>query len=152
MVAAVLCVGWPVTHKGTWKRREREQAGFFGAKRVPLSGSNSGHNTSSDSLHPTIYLECKHRAKHSAITLWDDTAAKAKAEGKVPVVAMSEKGRQGFWLLVHSSDLNVVADCHTIAEKKKAAAEVCGDVCAKCGGTHCLQTVMGWVCRGDAKT
>ena len=37
---------------------------------------------------------------------WDDTAKLAKEEGKTPVIALCEKNRPGFWVMVHSSDLN----------------------------------------------
>ena len=30
----------------------------------------------------------------------------AKKEGKTPVVALCEKGRAGFWIMVHSDDLD----------------------------------------------
>ena len=92
-----------------WKPRERQVARWFGSERTPLSGGNSKH-TRSDSLHDRLYIETKGRKKFAAVTLWDDTAAKAKKEGKVPVVALVEKGRPGFWLLVHHTDLQEVSD------------------------------------------
>ena len=94
----------------TWKSKERKIAGDFGTKRTPLSGINSGHETHSDSLHPSLYLEVKYRKKHTALTLYRDTATKAKAEGKTPVVALGEKGRDGYWLLLHADDLKKVAE------------------------------------------
>jgi hypothetical protein len=48
----------------TWKNKERQVAGFFGTKRCHLSGSNSGHDTCSDSLHGRLYVEQKHRRRH----------------------------------------------------------------------------------------
>ena len=30
----------------------------------------------------------------------------AKEEGKTPVIALCEKNRPGFWVMVHSNDLN----------------------------------------------
>lgn len=92
----------------TWKAVERRVAAFFGTVRNSLSGGNS-KMTRSDSLHPTLYIESKWRQKHSAITLWNDTAAKAKREQKIPVVILAEKSRPGFWVLCHSSDLKKVA-------------------------------------------
>ncbi len=138
-----------MTHKNTWKQRERQIASYFGTKRVPLSGSNSGHDTSSDSMHPTLYIEDKLRAKFAAVTLWDDTATKAKAEGKTPVVCLAEKGRPGFWVMVHSNDLIQVGMCRQMAleQARKAAVE-----CDKCGGKGtCQGTVMGTVCRGGGE-
>ena len=93
----------------TWKTIESRIARFFGSERTPLSGGNSKH-TRSDSLHPRIFVEAKYRQKHSAVTLWRETAALAKKESKIPVVALSEKGKSGFWLLVHSDDLSSVAE------------------------------------------
>lgn len=87
-----------------WKQFERRVASYFGAERNALSGGNS-KITRSDTLHPTLFIECKQRAKHSAVTLWDETKVLAKAEGKTPVVCLAEKNRPGFWILVHSDDL-----------------------------------------------
>ena len=94
----------------TWKRRERQIAKYFGTRRTPLSGSNSGHKTSSDSLHPTLYVEAKTRKKHTAVSLWMDTNKKALKENKIPVVCLAENGKKGFYVLVHSSDLIAVAN------------------------------------------
>lgn len=87
-----------------WKRAERCVAAFFGARRTPLSGSNSGH-TGSDTLHPALFVETKYRKRFAAVSLWDETAVHAKREGKVPVVALVERGRPGFWICVKAEDL-----------------------------------------------
>jgi len=87
-----------------WKRREREVASFFNGSRTPLSGGNS-KVTRADVIHDDLFIECKLRAKHSVISLWDDTAKIAKTEEKTPVVVLCEKNRPGFWVMVHSSDL-----------------------------------------------
>jgi len=92
-----------MTARGTWKRREREIAHFFGGERTPLSGGNSKH-TRGDVIHDKLYVEVKYRAKHSAVQLWDDTHKKAIEESKIPVVCLCEKGREGFWILCHSED------------------------------------------------
>ena len=36
------------------------------------------------------------------------TAKLAKEEGKTPVIALCEKNRPGFWVMVHSSDLEKI--------------------------------------------
>ena len=87
-----------------WKRREREVACFFNGKRTPLSGGH-GKITRADVIHNELFIECKLRAKHTVVTLWDDTAKLAKKENKIPVLALCEKNRPGFWVMVHSSDL-----------------------------------------------
>jgi len=88
-----------------WKRREREVARYFNGTRTALSGINS-KVTKADVIHDELFVECKLRAKHSVVSLWDDTSKLAKDEGKTPVIALCEKNRPGFWVMVHSSDLN----------------------------------------------
>ena len=79
--------------------------GFFNGQRTPLSGGNS-KITRADVIHDSWFIECKLRAKHTVVSLWDETAKLAKDEGKTPVIALCEKNRPGFWLMVHSSDLD----------------------------------------------
>ena len=99
-----------MTHKSTWKQAERRICRYFGLERVPLSGGNSGH-TRADCYDPTgtdkdrLFIEVKLRQRHTAVALWDKTKALADREGKTPVVALAEKNRPGFWILVHSDDL-----------------------------------------------
>ena len=100
--------------KSNWKGRERQIAKFFGTRRTPLSGGNSGH-TRSDTLHEHLFIEQKQRKKHSAVTLWDETKEMADKENKIPIVTLSEKGRPGFWLLIKSTDFDAIAnqrECH----------------------------------------
>ena len=98
----------------TWKGVERKVAAFFGTKRTPLSGGNSGH-TRSDTLHPALFVETKYRVKHSAVQLWRKTEELARKENKIPVVALVEKGARGYWFLIHASDLLSVAEERTQA-------------------------------------
>ena len=98
------------TSKSCWKEFERVVAKFFGTRRVPLSGSNSGHGTNSDSLHPKLYIECKVRGKISLWQLFTDTEQKAKVEKKVPVVAIKQKGEKGYLLVMRPNDLQKVAE------------------------------------------
>ena len=87
-----------------WKKRASAVAGYFKGMRTPLSGGN-GKVTRADVIHDSLFIECKLRAKHAVVSLWDDTAKLAKLEGKTPVIALCEKNRPGFWVMVHSSDL-----------------------------------------------
>ena len=87
-----------------WKQRERNVAKFFGGVRTPLSGGN-GIITRADVIHESLFIESKLRAKHTAITLWDETKEIADTENKTPVIALCEKNRKGFWIMVHSDDL-----------------------------------------------
>ena len=108
------------TSKSCWKSFERVVAEYFGTRRVPLSGSNSGHGTNSDSLHPKLYLECKVRGKISLWQLFIDTEKKAKVEGKIPVVAIKQKGEKGYLLVMRPQDLDKTAEIHkeVLAEQK----------------------------------
>ena len=93
-----------MTARRTWKQRESNVANFFQGQRTPLSGGNS-KITRSDVIHDELFIECKLKKKHTVITLWDETAKIAKVEGKTPVIALCEKNRPGFWVMVHSDDL-----------------------------------------------
>jgi len=92
-----------------WKKRERDVAHYFNGQRTPLSGGN-GKVTRADVIHDDLFIECKLRAKHTVVSLWDDTAKLAKHEGKTPVIALCEKNRPGFWIMVHSDDLKKIKD------------------------------------------
>lgn len=97
------------TSKSSWKGFERVVARFFGTERVPLSGSNSRHNTNSDSLHEHLYIECKLRGKISLWELFKDTENKAKIEKKTPIVAIKQKGEKGFLILIRPEDLDKIS-------------------------------------------
>ena len=93
-----------MTARRTWKKRESNVADLFQGQRTPLSGGNS-KITRSDVIHEDLFIECKLKKKHTVITLWDETKKLAIKEGKTPVIALCEKERPGFWIMVHSSDL-----------------------------------------------
>ena len=92
----------------TWKAAERRIAKLFDTERTPLSGSN-GKVTASDTLHPKLFIEAKKRKKHSVITLYDETKAKAAKEGKIAVIALTVNGRPGVWLMCKAKDFKKVA-------------------------------------------
>lgn len=98
------------THRSTWKRRERDAARMFGARRQPGSGS-CGHpdRSRSDSTHDRLFIETKLRASSSVRTLWEKTAALAMAEGRTPVVMLYSKGKTGALVVVHEMHLAAVA-------------------------------------------
>lgn len=107
------------TSKECWKSFERTVASYFGTKRVPLSGSNSGHGTNSDSLHDKLYIECKVRGKISLWQLFIDTENKAKVEKKLPVVAIKQKGQKGYLLVIRPEHLEKIAKIHSESLGKK---------------------------------
>ena len=48
------------------------------------------------------------KKKHAVISLWDKTKELADLEKKTPVVALCEKNRRGFWLIIHRDDIDKV--------------------------------------------
>lgn len=107
------------TSKSAWKQLERVVAEFFGTRRVPLSGSNSGHGTNSDSLHEKLYIECKLRGKISLWALFEDTERKAKQENKIPVVAIKQKGSRGYLLVMRPTDMEKIVEIQKESSHKK---------------------------------
>lgn len=102
----------PSKTSSQWKNVERTIADFLApgvGRRTPLSGANSGHNTSSDCLDCGVYAEVKYRQKHTVYTLMDDTRMKALSEGLLPVVCLKEKNRNGFLLVIDSRDWDEVS-------------------------------------------
>ena len=63
---------------------------------------------------PTVLdiLQCNHcilQHKHDAIMrLYDETQGKAAKEGKVPLLAIGQKNRPGFWIFCALRDLNTI--------------------------------------------
>ena len=90
----------------TWKEFERPVANYFGCKRTgPMQEKDAN-----DINHPQLHVQCKHAKKHAILTVWDAAKKKTDKSGKIPVVAIKQKGRHGFWLLIRSSDLGAVAN------------------------------------------
>lgn len=87
---------------------EREAAALFGTKRTPLSGSNSGHDTNSDSLHPRLYIEAKYRAKFGLVSLFRSIEKAAAKEKKLPVLVLKEKNMPGVLLMVRPADIAAI--------------------------------------------
>lgn len=99
-----------------WKAVEREIAKYFGTRRTPLSGSNAG-GTKSDTLHPKLFIETKHRKSFGLWKLYQSIVGKANQEGKLPLVAIKQKGGLGFLLLINPNDVIVLADIIKELEK-----------------------------------
>jgi hypothetical protein len=98
------------THRTSWKRRERNAAGTFGAQRQVLSGSCGRLERSrSDTTHERLYIESKMRAKTSVRSLWEKIRKVARREHKIPVLMQYDKGKPGALIVVHENDLAAVA-------------------------------------------
>lgn len=95
--------------RDTWKAFERLVSGYFGTQRTPLSGGNSRHSRS-DSLHPSLFIECKYGKRVAPSKLFRETAVMASEEEKIPVLCLKEKGSKGFLIVCHSDHLLNVAD------------------------------------------
>lgn len=88
---------------------ERRIATFFGAKRTPLSGSASGHNTSSDSLHPDLYIESKWRTRIAILDLFPEVRKHANMEDKIPIMAVKSKKLKDDYLVIRLKDFDKIS-------------------------------------------
>ena len=113
------------TNSRTWKKAEAPVAALIGARRQVLSGSSRRDDTTrSDSTHPRIFVEAKYRQRHTVRSLFDDTKAKARKEGKTPVVALIDKGRPGCLVCVHSDDLSILVAEFILANTELVEREI----------------------------
>ncbi len=96
------------TDRSTWKKFERRVAAFFGTRRKPLSGGNSG-GSRSDSEHEQLFIECKLRAKSPAHRLFAAVEQLAAKEGKTPILALQEKHHPGWLLVCRPEDIHLLA-------------------------------------------
>jgi hypothetical protein len=100
----------PKTARRTWQQAESRAAALFGVRRQIGSGSAGREDlTASDSTHPVLFIESKLRHCHTTRTLHDATKRLAARERKLPVLALFDKNRPGFLIVVHSDDLATVA-------------------------------------------
>ena len=95
-------------NRSNWKGDERKIAAAFGTQRTSLSGGN-GKISRSDTMHKTLFVECKKRKRHALHSLWRGTNELAKREGKTPVVALRELGSPVTLIVVRLEDLKTVA-------------------------------------------
>jgi hypothetical protein len=99
-----------------WKKHERQAAAIFGTRRKIGSGCQGRDDaTRSDSNHPTLFIECKTRARSAVRSLMNDTAELAKAEGKVPILALRETGKPGAVWCVRQQDLDAMVVAYAAA-------------------------------------
>jgi len=96
-----------MTSRSTWKRFERTVAEFFGTHRTPLSGS-SAYLTRADTMHLRLFIECKLRKRSSVWNLFQKVKGKAAMERKTPVLALKQKGCEGWLIVLDIEDLEVL--------------------------------------------
>lgn len=92
----------------SWKRFERKIAKMLGVRRTPLSGGNSAH-TRSDTLHDSIFVECKQRKSMAVHNLYRSTKELALKEGKVPIIVTRESGKKTTLITLELENLKYVA-------------------------------------------
>jgi hypothetical protein len=98
------------THRSTWKQAERFAASLFGARRqVGNTSGGRSDKSASDTDHPTLYIECKLRERHTVRTLHDDVREKARREQKTPVLVLRDKSRPGALIVAHTDHMDAVA-------------------------------------------
>ena len=98
-----------------WKSFERTVARWFGCERTgPMQGKDAN-----DIDHDFLHVQCKYAKRHAILTIWYAAKAVADRTGKIPCVALKQRGRHGFWLMMHSSDLRAVANQRKIAKKNE---------------------------------
>ena len=88
----------------SWKRLELKIARMLGTERTPLSGGNS-KMTRSDTLDRDFFVECKLRKNPAVWNLYERTEELAKKEGKIPVVVIKKKNKQGELFIINSKYL-----------------------------------------------
>ena len=93
-----------------WKGSEREVAKAFDTTRAPVCNNL----THSDTFHLSCYIEVKKRKRFWIWGLFEDTKKKALAEKKIPIVAIKQKGKKGFLILLRPEDIKEVSKCITI--------------------------------------
>ena len=98
-----------------WKQCERRVAAFFGTTRNVGSGSmGRPERSTSDSIHPDLYVECKHGSLARILNAEGREAVRhlgerSAFEGKAPVLCVHEKHMPGFWIICHSADFDRIA-------------------------------------------
>jgi hypothetical protein len=99
-----------------WKKHERKAAAIFGTKRKIGSGCQGRDDaTRSDSNHPTLFIECKTRARCAVRSLMNKTAELAKAEKKTPILALRQTGKMGVILCIRQQDLDALMIAYAAA-------------------------------------
>ena len=95
-------------HSGTWKRREREVCARFGTTRKPVSGRQRDKG-GDDGEHPRLHIQVKHGKQNAReFKLWDEAAAVAEGNGKVPVITLTAMRRPEILVLCRLEDLEKV--------------------------------------------
>ena len=96
-----------------WKQFERAVARFFGCERTGPMQEKDANDINHDCLH----VQCKHSKKHAIVSVWDAAKAVADKAGKIPCVAIKQKGRHGWFIMMKAEDLTAVANQRLIVKR-----------------------------------
>ncbi len=114
--------------------RERTAAAIFGCERSVVNGTAARADADgSDTTHQRLHIEVKNLAKLAVWTMFDKTRAvahkacrKAKAYGRKPIVLMlSQNGKPGFLICVHSDEFEAVVEEWCVAQPEAVMAKFC---------------------------
>jgi len=103
-------------HLDRSKAFERRVADAFCTERNPLSGQHSKHDTCSDTLHETLYVEAKSNVSHPVLDAWQDYRERARRRD-LPVCALLVDPGLDYRVCWHVDAPPVVGHTHpTIAD------------------------------------
>jgi len=89
---------------------ERTVANFFGVQRVLMSGADPVRSGSAgDVVVGDVLIEAKTRAAVAFTKWFEGASVKAEKEDRLPALAIKKFGDRGFFLVLHSSDFDLVA-------------------------------------------
>lgn len=86
-----------------WKKRERQVARWLGVHRRRESGAGWPTGEDDDMVHPTLYVEHKHRRKQPAIELCRRAVAAGYSGLEIAFDRTPDNVPVGIFLLLHSS-------------------------------------------------
>lgn len=92
-----------------WKVAERNVARDLGGVRNRMSGAVD-QLTAGDTVHPALYVEVKYAGRFAVSSLMREVRKAAKAENKLPVLALQEKGRKTRLYVVDKRDFELFID------------------------------------------
>lgn len=82
-----------MTHRNTWKQKERDVGALFGCRRRRGSGCDP-ETGGDDIVHPRLFVEVRLRKNMTVLKWWEkDVVEPAQREGKFPVLVIFQKGK-----------------------------------------------------------
>lgn len=88
---------------------ENKVAKKFGARRSGSLSQGRREATNSDTDHPSLYIECRHRRKPAPVKWFSDIQSMARSERKLPVLVFKHPELRHYLILCKLKDLDKVA-------------------------------------------